>query len=157
MTSHAKKRASSWYTRCPRGSGDRVTQVEILALLPDWGAESVRRTCRRHVSSSGAGTHLNEFTWHTTQTSSTWCLLLQSTSERVWEGGFHRVGRMASPTPSIWLKGSALSCIHQPRSFWLKRQFRDFPGGPVVKNLPANSGDTGSTSEPGRSHMPWSL
>ena len=27
---------------------------------------------------------------------------------------------------------------------------RDFPGGPVVKNLPANAGDLGSTPELGR-------
>ena len=33
---------------------------------------------------------------------------------------------------------------------------RDFPGGTVVKNLPANAGDTGSSPGPGRSHMPWS-
>ena len=32
----------------------------------------------------------------------------------------------------------------------------DFPGGPVVKNLPANAGDTDSIPGPGRSHMPWS-
>ena len=32
----------------------------------------------------------------------------------------------------------------------------DFPGGAVVKNLPANAGDTGSIPGPGRSHMPWS-
>ena len=31
-----------------------------------------------------------------------------------------------------------------------------FPGGSVVKNLPANAGDMGSTSGLGRSHMPWS-
>ena len=30
-----------------------------------------------------------------------------------------------------------------------------FPGGAVVKNLPANAGDTGSSPGPGRSHMPW--
>ena len=30
---------------------------------------------------------------------------------------------------------------------------RDFPGGTVVKNLPANGGDTGSSPGPGRSHM----
>ena len=29
----------------------------------------------------------------------------------------------------------------------------DFPGGAVVKNPPANAGDTGSSSGPGRSHM----
>ena len=30
----------------------------------------------------------------------------------------------------------------------------DFPGGTVVKNSPANAGDTGSSPGPGRSHMP---
>ena len=29
-----------------------------------------------------------------------------------------------------------------------------FPGGSVVKNPPANAGDTGSISDPERSHMP---
>ena len=29
-----------------------------------------------------------------------------------------------------------------------------FPGAAVVKNLPANAGDTGSSPGPGRSHMP---
>ena len=32
----------------------------------------------------------------------------------------------------------------------------DFPGGAVVKNPPANAGDTGSSPGPGRSHMPQS-
>ena len=32
---------------------------------------------------------------------------------------------------------------------------RDFPGGPVVKNPPANAGDTGSIPGLGRSHRPW--
>ena len=32
----------------------------------------------------------------------------------------------------------------------------DFPGGAVVKNLPANAGDTGTIPDPGRSHMPGS-
>ena len=30
---------------------------------------------------------------------------------------------------------------------------RDFPGGAVVKNPPANAGDTGSSPGPGSSHM----
>ena len=30
---------------------------------------------------------------------------------------------------------------------------RDFPGGTVVKNPPANAGDMGSIPGPGRSHM----
>ena len=33
---------------------------------------------------------------------------------------------------------------------------RDFPGGTVVENLPANAGNTGSSPVLGRSHMPWS-
>ena len=32
----------------------------------------------------------------------------------------------------------------------------DFPGGAVVKNLPANAEDTGSSLGPGGSHMPRS-
>ena len=35
-----------------------------------------------------------------------------------------------------------------------KFTLRDLPGGPVVKNLPANAGETGSTPGPGRFHMP---
>ena len=38
----------------------------------------------------------------------------------------------------------------------LKRTSRDFPGGAMVKNLPANAGNTGSSPGPGRSHMPRS-
>ena len=34
-----------------------------------------------------------------------------------------------------------------------KEQGRDFPGGPVVKNLPANAGDTGLITGLGRSYM----
>ena len=37
-----------------------------------------------------------------------------------------------------------------------KEVMRDFPSGTVVKNLPANAGDTGSSSGLGRSHMPRS-
>ena len=31
-----------------------------------------------------------------------------------------------------------------------------FPGGSLVKNLPANAGDMGSTPDSVKSHMPWS-
>ena len=38
-----------------------------------------------------------------------------------------------------------------------KRQpLLSFPGGTVVKSLPANAGDTCSSPGPGRSHMPQS-
>ena len=35
-----------------------------------------------------------------------------------------------------------------------KLKQKDFPGGPAVKNPPANAGDMGSISGLGRSHMP---
>ena len=38
----------------------------------------------------------------------------------------------------------------------LKDAFLGFPGGTVVKNLPANAGDAGSSPGLGRSHMPQS-
>ena len=37
-----------------------------------------------------------------------------------------------------------------------KPEGRGFPGGAVVKNPPANAGDTGSSPGPGRFHMPRS-
>ena len=44
---------------------------------------------------------------------------------------------------------------HMPRGQKTKTQNRskDFPGGTVVKNPPANAGDTGSSPGPERSHM----
>ena len=38
----------------------------------------------------------------------------------------------------------------------LKLDDEDFPGDAVVKNPPANAGDTGSSPGPGRSHVPRS-
>ena len=38
----------------------------------------------------------------------------------------------------------------------LKLEAGDFPGGAVVGNPPANSGDTGLSPGLGGSHMPWS-
>ena len=39
--------------------------------------------------------------------------------------------------------------------FYLQKN-QGFPGGAVVKNLPANAGDMGSSPGLGRSHMPRS-
>ena len=36
------------------------------------------------------------------------------------------------------------------------KTLRDFPGGAVVKNPPANAGDTDLSPGLGRSYMPWS-
>ena len=43
-----------------------------------------------------------------------------------------------------------MESVNQKLSPW------DFPGGTVVKNLPANAGDTGSIPGLGRSHVPQS-
>ena len=37
----------------------------------------------------------------------------------------------------------------------ISRSEEDFPGGPVVKNPPANAGDMGSIPGLGRCHIPW--
>ena len=42
------------------------------------------------------------------------------------------------------------------KGHYQESKWGDFPGGTVVKNLPANAGDTGSIPGPGRSHMPQS-
>ena len=53
--------------------------------------------------------------------------------------------------PAITLLG-----IYPEKTMIQKDTRRDFPGGAVVKNLPANGGDMGSSPGLGRSHMPWS-
>ena len=40
------------------------------------------------------------------------------------------------------------------RNYEIKIGLWGFPSGPVVKNLPANAGDTGLIPGFGRSHMP---
>ena len=42
------------------------------------------------------------------------------------------------------------------KKLYLRNYILGFPGGAVVKNLPANAGDTGSSPGLGRSHMPRS-
>ena len=38
----------------------------------------------------------------------------------------------------------------------IRKEEEGFPGGTVVENLPANAGDTGSSPDLERSHMPRS-
>ena len=45
---------------------------------------------------------------------------------------------------------------HRAAGAALRTRKVGFPGGAVVKNAPANAGDTGSIPGPGRSHMPRS-
>ena len=41
-------------------------------------------------------------------------------------------------------------------SLYIGNNYWDFPGGPMVKNLPANAGNTGLIPGSGGSHMPQS-
>ena len=52
--------------------------------------------------------------------------------------------------------GCTTMCMYlMPQNYTLKNG-QGFPGGSVVKSLPANEGDTGSVSGLGGSSMPWS-
>ena len=65
----------------------------------------------------------------------------------------------------LWLVGTSLSCLQSPSevtltvtdNFLATKILWGFPGGAVVKNPPANAGDTGSSPGLGRSHMPRSI
>ena len=60
-------------------------------------------------------------------------------------------------TPYNWSKGIEIMTVEQCSTQNSNRKhYRDFPGGAVVKNPPANAGDMGLSPGPGRSHMPWS-
>ena len=43
--------------------------------------------------------------------------------------------------------------LGKQHSYIKRMKLEGFPGGAVVKNLPANAGDTGLIPGPGRSHM----
>ena len=49
----------------------------------------------------------------------------------------------------------SLSCVYY-RICSKEDEKRDLPGGPVVKNPPANAGDMGLIPGLGRFHMAWS-
>ena len=56
----------------------------------------------------------------------------------------------------VWSDGGLSGAPHTCEISGLRNATGDFPGGAVVKNPPANAGDTGSSPGLGRSHMPRS-
>ena len=52
----------------------------------------------------------------------------------------------------LYIKGGRSADLRELPS---RRELAGFPGGSVVKNVPANAGDVGSIPDLGRSHMPW--
>ena len=62
-------------------------------------------------------------------------------------------------TAKVVLRGNFIaiqSHLKKQEKSQINNQPWDLPGGTVVKNLPANVGDTGLSPGPGRSHMPRS-
>ena len=53
-------------------------------------------------------------------------------------------------------RGPSVPTSQLSRLNLISTQRGDFPDSTVVKNPPANAGDTGSSPGPGRSHMPQS-
>ena len=43
----------------------------------------------------------------------------------------------------------------EKEAFTVENTVRDFPGGPVAKNIPAGAGDIGSVPGSGTSYMLW--
>ena len=68
----------------------------------------------------------------------------------------HLVVCLAFRTISVWMYLNYHHRSHSNMGWWQQCLVGDFPGRPVVKNMPGNVGDMGSISGPGRSHMPWS-
>ena len=71
---------------------------------------------------------------------------LQAVYQRnIWVGSRTFEKKNVLPCPKLFSKNESL-----------KGSTRDFPGGAVVRNPPANAGDMGSSHGLGRSHMPQS-
>ena len=66
-----------------------------------------------------------------------------------------QVGKIRKETvPQRENIGSKPALQEDSVSYKKSKNSGDFPGGPVVKNPPANAGDTGSIPGPGGSHVP---
>ena len=55
------------------------------------------------------------------------------------------------------MQGHQIVQVKRKDQFDLKSLFRDFPGDPVIKNLPGNAGDKGLTPDQGTKipHATW--
>ena len=69
-----------------------------------------------------------------------------------WEHALHLIHRLPLGRQQL-LHPTSEKASAKAMLAYLKAQ-KDFPGGPVVKLLPVNVGDTGSIPGPGRLHMP---
>ena len=89
-------------------------------------------------------------TWH-----SSWCTaslfsLTLGLLSYFFHNGKSSLPSSGPPTPPEQMYIPILLAVY------LSQPGRDFPGGTVVKDLPANAGDMGSSPGLGRSHTLWS-
>ena len=59
----------------------------------------------------------------------------------------------SSNVSDVLVRNNKFMCYRGPEVTVVKSKMRDLPGGPVVKNLPANARDMGSIPGQGRFHM----
>ena len=67
--------------------------------------------------------------------------------------GVRRLNQLSSHLLGTCIRSPVLGAGAGGEAKMKKTQSRDFPGGVVVKNLPAKAGDMGSIPGLGRSHM----
>ena len=103
--------------------------------------------------------------WHTVYAESRTIILFMTitTSQYFWVPKsvvIQKIEQMwlADFNPTTWelCNLGRITYPPSPRFLTLKPDCWGFPGGTVVRNPPANAGDTGSIPGPGRSHMLWS-
>ena len=72
---------------------------------------------------------------------------------RIWSDSRHiqHIYSSAGISQVFLIYLSSLSLLQYLQTFYIK----SFPGGPVVKNLPANAGDISLIPGLGRFHIPW--
>ena len=122
---------------CPAQAKGRLSHPASVSLWL-WGHPTKGLTLGEMTFSSRGSPQR----WGTAKESSWLTALPAAGATSALEGGSGRHS-------SVSITGVFLTSTVQ-----VKHKFWDFPSGPVVKNPPANAGDTGSIPGPGRSHMP---
>ena len=133
LTLAAAVRAERSRRQLIRKTQDKASAVCLLGLFHVWGVGGCEAD-DEHVSSS----------------SRVCSILLHSPYSRFsWYITYARSVAQSRPTLC-----DPLDCSLRTKNCFTKSSLHDFPGGPVIKNLPANAGDTGLTPDP-RSHVLW--
>ena len=121
---------------------------------------------RKDLSCSGQGQTL-PFNPESQMQEATFCVVRNLGSDHQQPYGFGNISQLQNlliwknrpfirqPKIFMWENERLSLCASCWQTFLFDAPGRGFPGGSVVKNLPANAEDTGLIPSPGRSHMPW--